>query len=598
MAEQSNWRRIKRAFTFARPHRLYLLFVVMLTLMTAAMTSVEPMIMKMIVDGLTASDMSSLLWGVIILISLGLVKELATMGSNFLSWRTRLDIHYSLLDAAVERIHRMPAHYHRNEGVGAIMNRLDRSIQGLINAVSEISFNVLPAVAYLTMAIFLMIRMDWRLTLVVAAFTPLPAIIASFAAPNQISRERKLFDNWAKIYSRFNEVLSGIVTVRSFAMENAEKSRFLKDVYNTNQIVVKGIGFDSGVGALQNLIILLARVAAVGFGGYLVIKGDITVGTLVAFMGYVGGLFGPVQGLTGIYRILRTASVSLDQVFSFLDAPTHIKDAPDAVEVNKLNGFVRFEDVSFSYKSSSDAKPLLESISFESKPGEMTAIVGPSGAGKTTLMAMLQRFYDPVKGRVTIDGVDLKSMKQDELRRHIGVVLQDALLFNETIRDNIAYGRPDATLLEIQEAAKAANAHDFILRMENGYDTYAGEGGKRLSAGERQRIAIARAILKDPPILIFDEATSALDAESEALVQEAVETLIRNRTTFFIAHRLSTVVNADRIMVLRNGNIVESGSHKDLLDKKGYYSSLVNRQTRGLLDISAHKEKSQGQRAA
>ncbi len=578
---------MKRAFAFARPHRLYLLFVVLLTLLTAALTSIEPMIMKMIVDGLTASELSSLLWGVIVLISLGLVKELATMGSNFMSWRTRLDIHYSLLDATVERIHRMPAHYHRNEGVGAIMNRLDRSIQGLIGAVGEISFNVLPAITYLGMAIFMMMRMDWRLTLVVAAFTPLPAIIASFAAPNQIKRERTLFDNWARIYSRFNEVLSGIVTVRSFAMESEEKNRFLKDVHKTNQVVVKGIGFDAGVGALQNLVILLARVAAIGFGGYLVVKGDITVGTLVAFLGYVGGLFGPVQGLTGVYRILRTASVSLEQVFSMLDAPTHIEDSPDAHDVPTLRGDVKFENVWFSYRGSGDDKPLLRGVSFDCRPGEMTAIVGPSGAGKTTLMAMLQRFYDPVTGKITVDGIDLKTMKQNDLRRHIGVVLQDALLFNETIRDNIAYGRPSATLAEIRQAAKAANAHDFIMRTENGYDTCAGEGGKRLSAGERQRIAIARAILKNPPILIFDEATSALDAESEALVQEAIETLIRNRTTFFIAHRLSTVVNANKILVLRDGHIIESGSHSDLLKQKGYYSSLVNRQTRGLLDISS-----------
>lgn len=579
--------RFGRALAFTRSHRWRLVSVLMLTVLIAGASSAEPLVMKYIFDALgegVAGALGTTLLGLAMLVTLGVLREGATALSNFVSWRTRLDIHYGLLDATVERIHRLPSEYHRREGVGAIMNRLDRGIQGFIGALSEISFNVLPALAYLGIAVFAMLRLDWRLTLVVLLFAPVPALIAAIAAPTQVQRERTLFERWARIYSKFNEVLASIVTVRSFAMEGAEKERFLRDVSATNEVVVRGVRFDSRVGALQNVAVLLARAGAIGVGGYLALRGEVTVGTVVAFLGYVNGLFGPVQGLTGVYRILRTASVSLDQVFSLLDMRDHVEDAPNASSVHSLSGHVRFNHVSFGY---SGCDMLLDNIDFEAKPGEMVALVGPSGAGKTTLMALLQRFYDPRRGAVLVDGQDVRSLKQEQLRRQIGVVLQDAMLFNESVRENIAYGRPSATQAEIEAAARAANAHGFVTRLENGYDTVVGERGSRLSAGERQRVAIARALLKDPPILVFDEATAALDAATEALVQQAIEKLVRGRTTFIIAHRLSTVVHADRILVLKRGRIVESGTHAELLAHKGHYHALVKRQTRGLLHAAA-----------
>jgi ATP-binding cassette subfamily B protein len=256
-------------------------------------------------------------------------------------------------------------------------------------------------------------------------------------------------------------------------------------------------------------------------------------------------------------------------------------DSPNAIEIKNVKGEVKFDNVHFSYTSG--GKNILKGINLHVKPGETIAIVGSSGSGKSTIMALLQRFYDPVQGSVMIDGKNLKDLKQQSIRTKIGVVLQDALLFNESLLDNIAYGRPSATRTAVQKAAKAANAHEFIMQFEDKYDTRAGERGSRLSVGERQRIAIARALLKDPPILILDEATSALDTELEAKVQEALNKLIKNRTTFIIAHRLSTVVNADRIIVFKDGNIIETGKHHDLLLSNGYYASLVNRQIKGLL---------------
>jgi ATP-binding cassette subfamily B protein len=284
-----------------------------------------------------------------------------------------------------------------------------------------------------------------------------------------------------------------------------------------------------------------------------------------------------------VYKTLRTASVSIEQVFSILDHQDTLGDAPDAREVGRLRGEVEFDEVRFGYGRRATDAPLIDDVSLHVRAGENVAFVGPSGAGKSTLASLLCRFYDPTQGAIRVDGMDVRGIKQKSLRRQLGVVFQDSLLFNESVRANIAYGKPDASKEEIEAAAKAAHAHEFVSRLPEGYDTVVGERGCLLSAGERQRIAIARSILMDPPILILDEPTSALDAESEALVQQALATLTSGRTTIAIAHRLSTVVDADRIVVLKDGRILEQGSHRELMARGGYYRSLVERQTRGLL---------------
>lgn len=580
----NSWSLLARALRFARPHALAAAVILVLTLLVAGAGALEPLAMKYIFDRLTGPEAAEgLFLGVALLAGLALGRELAQALSNLLTWRTRLRVHYSLLDQTVSRLHRLPQDYQRKEGVGAIMTRLDRSIQGFIGALTEISFSVLPAFFYLALALAAMLRLNVTLTVVVLAFSPLPAIIAALAAPNQTRREKILLDRWAGLYSRFNEVLSGILTVRSFAKEDYEKRRFLRGVREANRVVVRGVGFDTAMGALQGVVVAAARITAVGLGGMLVYQGEITLGTVVAFLGYVGGLFGPVQGLTGVYRTVKTAGVSLAQIFEILDREDFLGDAPDAVDAPILEGHVEFRQVTFGYGQPGQSRPLLKDVSLRALPGQTVALVGPSGAGKTTLMALLQRFHDPWRGAVLVDGIDLRRLRQKTLRRQIGVVLQEALLFNESVRDNIAYGRPAASREEIERAARMANAHEFIERLEHGYDTLVGERGSRLSGGERQRIAIARALLKQPPILILDEATSALDAETESRIQEAVERLIRGRTTFIIAHRLSTVVDAQRICVVRGGRMEETGTHDELLAHGGYYAYLVERQVGGLL---------------
>ena len=583
IASKNRW---KRALGAVWPHRGAALSVVTLTLIGAAFGALEPLLYKKIFDGLGAGDhaFDSVLPWAVALGGVALGRELIVGGSGWLTWRTRLRLQHRLLDQTVTRLHRLPMEYHRGEGIGSVMTKVDRGIQGFVTAYSDTTTQLIPAFAYLVMSLVVMSQLSLRLTAITLLLVPLPAVIASFAAPTQVKREARLLERWSRLYARFHEVLSGLITVRSFAMEDREKRRFLDGVQQASDEVEKGVGYDTRVGALQSTVVTAARVVSIGYGAYLVMQGATTVGTVVAFLGYVGGLFGPVQSLAGLYATLRKAAVAIDTVFGILDAKETLGDRPGAIDPGRLRGELRLEDVHFGYAPK--GPPVLEGVSLDVKAGETVALVGPSGSGKSTITALIQRFYDPQSGSVRLDGRDVRDLQQAAIRREIAVVLQDPVLFNDTLANNIAYGRPDASQHEIEEAARAAHAHDFIMRMPQGYETLVGERGGRLSVGERQRISIARALIKDPPIVILDEATSALDAETEAAIQAAFERLLVGRTALVIAHRLSTVVHADRIVVLRHGVIVEEGSHRELVGRRGYYSKLVHEQTRGLLPDS------------
>jgi ATP-binding cassette subfamily B protein len=569
------WHSLCGLFPYCRSQAPELVGVALLGAASAALAALEPLTLKAIFDHFTSQKAftdGAAPFG--LFIAIVAAREGLGLFQDRVFWRARLGISFSLLQAMIERLHLLPLDYHRETSVGATMTKIERGMAGVTAAFSDFATQFLPALVYLSVSIVVMFRVDYRLALLVLAFAPLPALVGAFAAREQTRREQQLMQRWTRIFSRFNEVLSGMLVVKSFVMEEREKGRFLGGVREANQIVLRGVGTDSKYTAVRNGIIALARIVSLGFGGVLVLRGAIGVGTLVAFLAYLSGVLQPVQALTGVYQALRRATVSGESVLSILEAHVSLADAPNARDAGALRGEVEFRNVRFGYRPGT---PLLEQIDFHAQPGNVIALVGPSGAGKSTLMALLQRLYAPSSGSILLDGQDAGELTQDSIRAQIGIVLQEGILFSDSVRDNIAFGRPSATPSEIEAAARAANAHDFIMALPHGYDTPVGERGAKLSGGERQRIAIARALLKNAPILVLDEATSALDAESEHKVQAALALLTRGRTTFVIAHRLSTVLSADRILVVRDGTITESGTHTELMQQGGYYALLAQK---------------------
>ncbi len=571
-----------RSLEFIRPYRRRLGLVLVLALILATLSALDPLIMKYLFDQLDrpggAHRFALAMGG---LFGLELLRAAFQWRLGIWSWDVRLAVEYTVRERVVTKLNSLPLTFHQREGVGSTINRINQGITGFVGAFSELAFNLCPTVLYLSLAIIAMFRLDWRLAVAVIVFTPLPALIGARAAPEQIRRERRLVERWSSTYGRLNEVLAGMMTVKGFGMEDAEKQRFLDGVRKGNEVVRRGVRIDGRNGTLRGLAATAARLAALALGGFLAFQGQIGLGTLVAFLGYIGGLFGPVQGLTNTYQTYRKATVSLEIIYGILDAEDTVADVPDAAHVTPLRGEVQLREVGFAYQAGT---PVLRGLDLTVRPGETVALVGPSGSGKTTLVTLLQRLHPVSTGAILIDGIDIRAMTQRSLRSQIGVVFQDPHLFNDTVRANIAYGRPDANAERIEAAARAAQAHDFIMALPDGYDTVVRERGSRLSGGQRQRIAIARALLKNPPILVLDEATSALDGESEHLIQLALRRLLQGRTAFVIAHRLSTVREADRIVVIDGGEIREIGTHEELCGRGGYYASLVERQRLGFLE--------------
>jgi ATP-binding cassette subfamily B protein len=574
----SLWRSVRRISPFFLSHRSSLIAVVSMGVLGASLAAVEPLLMKQLFDAFLSGRGEP--WLVFATL-LGVLLATEGIGAlrEWLTWRVRLAVDFALMHETIERLHALPLSYHRDQTVGATMTRIERGIAGCMSAFQEVVTRLLPSLIYLSVSVIVMLQLEWRLALAVIACAPLPALLGAWASREQTERERGLMERWTRVFSRFNEVLAGIVVVKSFVMEEQEKRRFLGGVQEANGLVLRGVARDVRSGSARNVLMTATRMMAIALGGYLVMHHQITLGTLIAFISYLGGVFAPVQALTGMYQTVRKAGVSLEALLSILDANDSLGDAPDALDPGRVRGDVSISDLRFGYRPE---HAVLKGITLEIAAGEMIAIVGPSGGGKSTLMALLQRLYDPTSGAIAIDGRDIRALKQRSLRENIGVVLQEGSLFSDTVRDNIAFGKPSASFAEIERAARDANAHDFIMALPQGYDTPVGERGCKLSGGERQRIAIARALLKDAPILVLDEATSALDAESEEKVQQALARLTRGRTTFVIAHRLATISDADRIAVFRDGVIAELGTHRELLQAGGYYASLVRLQVRGL----------------
>jgi ATP-binding cassette subfamily B protein len=574
-----------KALGFLRPSWKPAVGAVVLTLITSGLNAVEPMVQKVLIDALTTNgrdlaqnlDITKVLLTVITIMAVLTIVRGAFGGwSNILTWRLKLTSNRYMLDAAARTIYNQSLSYHRSARTGAVMSNLDRGVNGFSSALSDIMITLMPNALFLICTFIFMLSMDVRLTMIALIFAPIPAGISVISGRLSAAREKKLVKYWADTYSRFQEGLVLAKTVKSFNLAKPEHERFMSSVDATHEMMSKGIFLDSTLAFLKNRVMDAARLCVLGYGAYLVGKGEISIGTLVAFLSYTGSLFGPMLGLMGMYETIRKAQVYCDTVYDIIDEPNSVPDRANAKDLAKVSGSIEFDEVNFGYQPE---QPVLKSMSFKVEPGSMIALVGASGSGKTTVVDLINRFYDPQSGRVLLDGTDLRDLKQDAVRAQIGMVLQDTALFNDTIANNIASGKPDASPEEIEAAAKAAAADLFIIRKPNRYETIVGERGGDLSAGERQRVAIARAMLKNPQIYVFDEASSNLDAESEELISNVIEDLAKTKTVFVIAHRLATVRHANQILVLDSGKICEQGTHDELMAKRGQYYNLLSAQS-------------------
>jgi ATP-binding cassette subfamily B protein len=575
-----------KALVYVRPFGSRFARVLTAALLAAAFAAVEPLVVKRLFDELSGTNRpTNLLWVLLTLFAVLVAREGLIAYRDAGAGQIRAGVHSAVTRATVSHLHALPLSQHR-ESPGAVIAKMDRGINGAIVAFEDLAFNLLPSLFYLAFAFAAMLTLDVRLTLVIAVFVPVPPIIGAWAVREQAHRDRTLMERWASLLSRLNEVLSGMLLVKSCAMEDEEKNAFLFGVEQANDVATSGGIRDAASNAAKGVAMTVARVGALALGAWFIVRGNLSIGTLVAFLSFAGGVFAPVQGITGAYQKFRRGFVSAETVASILEEPDTLADAPDAKVAVDLRGEVEFVKVSFAYHP---GRPVLQGVSFRAEAGETIAIVGESGSGKTTAMKLLQRLYDPTSGSVRVDGIDLRHYEQRSLRRQIAAVLQEAEPLSGTIRDNIAFGWPEATDRDVQRAARAANAHDFILSLPEGYATRLGERGSRLSVGQRQRIALARALLRNPAILILEEIASTLDADSMLLLDEALA--LRGRTTFIIAHRLATAARADRILALRQGRIVEAGEHHELMAGGGYYAGLVRSHYGDFLDATGARDR-------
>lgn len=485
-----------------------------------------------------------------------------------------------LRNKAYRHLHLLPMSYFKNERTGNLISRITNDVNVVQQSVAAVFLNLIREP--LTIIVFLGIALSISVKLTLFSFVVLPFSLGIIAYIGKILRKQStiLQEKMADITSVLQETISGVKIVKAFGMEAYENKKFEKETINYFRLVLRIVRIKNIASPVTEFLSVVVGVIMVYYGGQLVLEDQsLKASEFLGFLFAIFQLMPPIKELSSVNNRIQESSAAADRIFQIIDTAPGIEDLPDAKPVEDFKDKIEFKDVSFHYEDSDEL--VLNEVSFTAHKGKIVAIVGSSGAGKSTLIDLIPRFYDPTRGIILIDGNDIKTVKLDHLRSLLGIVTQETVLFNDTIKNNIAYGQSDIPLDEIIVAAQAANAHNFINEFPKGYDTIIGERGAKLSGGQRQRISIARALFVNPPIMIFDEATSALDNESEVLVQEAIERLMKDRTTLVIAHRLSTIRNADKIIVLDKGKIVQEGKHAELVaDEKGIYKKLYELQFR------------------
>jgi ATP-binding cassette, subfamily B, putative efflux pump len=571
---------IRRYLQFVKPYRRQIYLTIIIGLIKFSIPLIIPLLIKYVVDDIVGNShliqhekITKLLYIMISMVVIFVILRppIEYFRQYYAQW-TANKILYEIRDKLYSHIQKLSFKFYANNRSGEIISRMINDVEQTKDFVITGLMNLWLDMSTIIIAIVMMASMSIKLTIISILLFPLYAFSVKyfFGRLRKLTRVRS--QALAEVQGYLHERVQGMPVIKSFAIEKYEQSQFAKQNNNFLNKALQHTSWNAKSFAAVNTITDIAPLLVIGYSAYLVINHSLTLGTMVAFFAYIDKLYDPLRRLVNSSTTLTQAFASMDRVFQLLDEKYDIVDSPDSIDCREVKGDITFENVQFAYEEKGES--VLKDISLDVRKGETIALVGMSGGGKSTFVSLIPRFYDVTSGRILLDGIDIRRFNVQTLRDKIGVVFQDNILFSDSVKANILLGKPDATDEEVIEAAKAANAHEFILGLTEGYETKVGERGVKLSGGQKQRIAIARVFLKNPPLLILDEATSALDLESEHSIQESLNILAHNRTTFIVAHRLSTITHTNRIVLMENGKIKEVGTHDELMEKQGSYFKL------------------------